>query len=94
MAILNPPPVVAFVGFGSDAMMFEVRVILRDVNFNLAVRTEINHQIVERFAKAGIGIAHASREVTHKFAAERAVMEPVAGLVRHMAPQTVKDPFA
>ena len=94
MAILNPPPVVAFVGFGSDAMMFEVRVILRDVNFNLAVRTEINHQIVERFAKAGIGIAHASREVTQKFAAERAVMEPVAGLARQTAPQTVKDPFA
>ena len=94
MAILNPPPVVAFVGFGSDAMMFEVRVILRDVNFNLAVRSEINHQIVERFAKAGIGIAHASREVTHKFAAERAAMEPVAGLARHMAPQTLKDPSA
>ena len=72
MAILNPAPVVAFMGFGADAMNFEIRVILRDVNFNLEVRSEINHQIVERLGAAGIGIAHNSREVTHKFAVERA----------------------
>ena len=72
MAIMNPPPVVAFMGFGPDAMMFEIRVILRDVNFNLNVRSEINHQIVERLTAAGIGIAHGSRDVTAKFAAERA----------------------
>jgi potassium-dependent mechanosensitive channel len=71
MAILNPPPVVAFVGFGADAMMFEIRVILRDVNFSPTVRSEINHQIVERLTAAGIGIAHNSREVTYKLEAER-----------------------
>jgi potassium-dependent mechanosensitive channel len=79
MAILNPPPVVAFMGFGPDAMVFEIRVILRDVNFTLEVRSEINHQIVDRFAAAGIGIAHASRELTQRFVAERAaIAEPVA----------------
>ena len=72
MAILNPPPVVVFTGFASDAMTFEIRVILRDVNFNLEVRSEINHQIVERLTAAGIGIAHNSREVTHKLAQDRA----------------------
>ena len=71
MAILNPPPVVAFVGFGADAMMFEIRVILRDVNFSPTVRSDINHQIVERLTSAGIGIAHNSREVTYKLEAER-----------------------
>ena len=77
MAIMNPPPVVAFMGFGGDAMMFELRVILRDVNFNLAVRSEINHQIVERLAQAGIGIAHNSREVTYKLAADLVAQVPV-----------------
>jgi potassium-dependent mechanosensitive channel len=78
MAIMNPPPVVAFMGFGADAMMFEMRMILRDVNFHLAVRSEINHQIVERLTAAGIGIAHNSREVTHKLASERSVLPPSA----------------
>lgn len=72
LAILNPAPVIAFVGFGPDAMMFEIRVILRDVNFSPEVRSEINHQIVQRLAAAGIGIAHNSREITYKLADERA----------------------
>ena len=82
LVILNPAPVVAFVGFGADAMMFEMRVILRDINFNLAVRSEINHQIVQRFAEAGIGIAHNSRDVTYKLEADRTAMQ---------MPQTVQD---
>ena len=74
LAILNPVPVIAFAGFGPDAMMFEIRVILRDVNFSPVVRSEINHQIVQKFAEAGIGIAHNSREVTYKLEADRALM--------------------
>ena len=93
MAILNPPPVVAFMGFGSDAMMFEIRVILRDVNFTLDVRSEINHQIAERLTAAGVGIAHASREVTHKFSLERAeaLALPVAGTARPDASRGVPE---
>ena len=54
MVLLSPPPQVAIVGFGADTINFEIRAILRDVNFLTAVRTEISHRIVERFAEEGI----------------------------------------
>lgn len=62
MTILQPPPVVALVGFGPETMNFEIRVILRDVNFQLAVRSEINHQIAQRFAAEGIVFSNAHRD--------------------------------
>ena len=63
MVLRRPAPAVVFQGFGPDSMDFEIRAFLRDVNWMLSAKSEMNFSIVRRFEEAGIEIPYAQRDI-------------------------------
>ena len=63
LVLANPAPNVLLVSFGADALEFEIRAFLRDVNWMMSVQSDINHAIVDRFAEEKIEVPFPQRDV-------------------------------
>jgi len=61
MVLLSPKPTVVLQSFGPDVMNFEIRAIVRDVNFSLTIRSDMNIEIAKRFHAEGIEFAGGAR---------------------------------
>ena len=59
----TPAPRVLLTGFGDSALEFELRCVVANVDYGLAVKSDLHFAILHRFRKAGIEIPFPQREV-------------------------------
>jgi len=64
----NPAPVVYFMDFGADALIFELRAYLADINSCLSVQSDLRFAIVKALRKADIEIPFPQRDIHIKSA--------------------------
>ncbi len=63
MVLRRPGPYVIMTGFGTDALDFEIRGVLRDVNWILNVRSDILRTVYDRFRAEGVEIPFRQQDV-------------------------------
>lgn len=83
--IVRPPPSVFMVGFGADSLDFEIRAILRDVNYVMSAASDMRHEIARRFAEEGFEIPFAQRDLWLRNSDTLTVSGPAIG------PETQED---
>ena len=59
--MINPAPVAFLRSITSSGLNFELRAVVADINGGTAVVSNINHQILKRFAEAGIALPGSGR---------------------------------
>ncbi|QFQ87389.1 DUF3772 domain-containing protein [Paracoccus kondratievae] len=69
--LVNPAPAVMLRGITADGLNFELRAILADINGGTGVVSEINHQILQRFAENGIVLPGSTRPARDIFVHEQ-----------------------
>ena len=63
IVVLNPPPSVLLMNIGADSFNFEIRAIIRDVNFVNVAKSEMYLEIIRRFADEGIEMPYQQRDL-------------------------------
>lgn len=67
LVILNPPPQIALTGYGNNLLNYELRVILRDVNFSVQVRSDIYREAVRRLiAEKFVNVPGMPESIVHQ----------------------------
>lgn len=59
----TPPPRVFLMGFGDSALEFELRCVVANIEYALAVKSDLHFAILNSFRKAGIEIPYPQREL-------------------------------
>jgi len=88
--LVNPPPAVLLRSITPTGQNYELRAVLSDINGGTSIVSEINHQILERFAAAGIALPGSARGAQDIYLHQAEGEAPAA--LSSVGPQDEKDP--
>mgnify|MGYP006278140043 CR=1 FL=1 len=86
MVLRRPAPAILFRAFGADALEFEIRAYLRDVNYILGVGSDLHFAVAEKFREQGIEIPFGQRDIWFRN------VDEVAAAFRRDAADPVPEP--